>query len=146
MSIRIFRRLSWLLMAIIAIGVAMYFATPYLLFNPALSRLRLNPAIPLHFPILAIHGIIAGTALLIGPFQFLTPLRAKYPSVHRLIGRIYIVCVFIASIGAFFSASSRSLASLPRLASLHSISSGSIAFVKRIERFAGDKYLCIVFG
>ncbi len=104
MSIRIFRRLGWGLMAVAAIGVAIYFATPYLLFNPALSRLRLNPSIPLHFPILAIHGIIAGTALLIGPFQFLSPLRNRYPSVHRLIGRIYIVCVFIASIAAFFSA------------------------------------------
>lgn len=104
MSMHIFRRLSWGLMEIIAIGVAIYFATPYLLFNPALSRLRLNPSVSLHFPILAIHAGIAGAALLIGPFQFLTPLRAKYPSVHRLIGRIYIVCVFIASIAAFFSA------------------------------------------
>ena len=104
MSMRVFRRLSWGVMAILAIGVAIYFATPYLLFHPALSRLRLNPSIPLHFPILALHGGIAGTALLIGPFQFLTPLHAKYPSVHRLIGRIYIVCVFIASLAAFFSA------------------------------------------
>ncbi len=104
MSMSIFRRLGWGSMAIIAIGVAIYFATPYLLFNPALSRLRLNPSVSLHFPILATHAGMAGIALLIGPFQFLSPLRAKYPSVHHLIGRIYIVCVFIASIAAFFSA------------------------------------------
>ena len=104
MSMRIFRRLGWGSMAIIAIGVAIYFATPYLLFNPALSRLRLNPSVSLHFPILATHAGLAGIALLIGPFQFLTPLRDRYPSVHHLIGRIYIVCVFIGSIAAFFSA------------------------------------------
>ena len=104
MSISIFRRLGWGLMAIIAIGVAIYFATPYLLFNPALSRLRLNPSVSLHFPVLAIHAGLAGIALLIGPFQFLSPLRDRYPFVHHLIGRVYIVCVLIGSIAAFFSA------------------------------------------
>ncbi len=104
MSIQIVRRLGWGLMAIIAIGVAIYFATPYLLFNPALSRLRLNPSIPIHFSILAIHAGTAGIALLIGPFQFLTPLRDRYPSVHHLIGRIYIVCVFFGGIAAFLVA------------------------------------------
>lgn len=104
MSALVFRRFGWGLMAVLAIGVAAYFASPYLLFNPALSRLGLNPAIPIHFTILALHAGLAGLALLVGPFQFLSVVRARYPLVHRITGRVYVICVFVGSIAAFFSA------------------------------------------
>ncbi len=98
------RQLSWGLMALLAIAIAIIFAGPYLSFNPAVSRLGLNPAIPIHFVVLAIHAGASGIALLIGPFQFLTRLRTKYPIVHRTTGRAYLVCVLIGSVFAFFSA------------------------------------------
>lgn len=98
------RQLSWGLMAVLAIGIAIIFAGPYFSFNPAVSRLALNPAIPIHFTVLAIHAGSAGIALLIGPLQFLTPLRTRFPLVHRTIGRVYLICVLIGSVFAFFSA------------------------------------------
>jgi uncharacterized membrane protein len=98
------RQLGWGLMAFLAIGSAILFAGPYFSFNPAVSRLPLNPAIPIHFVVLAIHAGASGIALLIGPFQFLTRLRTRNPLVHRTTGRVYLICVLIGSVFAFFSA------------------------------------------
>ena len=98
------RQLGWGFMTVLAVGIAIIFAGPYLSFNPAVSRLGLNPAIPIHFVVLAMHAGASGIALLIGPFQFLTSLRTRNPLVHRTIGRTYLICVLIGSVFAFFSA------------------------------------------
>ncbi len=44
------------------------------------------------------------TALLIGPWQFVTSLRAKFPKLHRWSGRVYMIAVLIGGIGGFFIA------------------------------------------
>ena len=46
------------------------------------------------------HMLIAPIPLLIGPFQFIPSLRARYPKVHRHLGRIYVATCVIAGIGA----------------------------------------------
>ncbi len=46
------------------------------------------------------HMLIAPLALLTGALQFLPRLRAKYPKVHRYLGRIYVASCVIAGIGA----------------------------------------------
>jgi uncharacterized membrane protein len=97
-------RLTWSIMAVLALGTALYFAAPYLAFNPAVSRIPLNPPPAWHFTLLAIHAITGGLALLIGPIQFLSRLRTRYPAIHRIIGRIYMISVFIGSLAAFYSA------------------------------------------
>jgi uncharacterized membrane protein len=94
----------WIIMAVLALGVALYFAAPYLTFNPDVSRIPLNPAAAWHFTILAIHATTGGFALLIGPLQFLPRLRTRYPAVHRIIGRLYMISVVIGSLAAFYSA------------------------------------------
>ncbi len=49
-----------------------------------------NVAANRHFdPWIAVHAAGAATALLLGPWQFLRGLRARWPSVHRWIGRLY---------------------------------------------------------
>ncbi|MFS2153916.1 MULTISPECIES: DUF2306 domain-containing protein [unclassified Rhizobium] len=49
-----------------------------------------NVAANRHFdPWIAVHAAGAATALLLGPWQFLPGLRARWPSVHRWIGRLY---------------------------------------------------------
>jgi len=98
------RRIAWGLMAFLAIGIALAFAAPYLSFNPAVSKIPLNPAVTLHFPILVIHAVTGGLALLIGPFQFLDRLRMKRPMFHRLLGRVYLICILVGGIAALFSA------------------------------------------
>jgi uncharacterized membrane protein len=47
----------------------------------------------------AFHVLGAGLALLIGPFQFSSRLRARALSVHRWLGRTYLVAVLLGGIG-----------------------------------------------
>lgn len=49
-------------------------------------------------PWLLIPHILAGlTALLTGPLQFSTRLRRSQPQFHRILGRVYVISVFIAA-------------------------------------------------
>jgi len=43
------------------------------------------------------HGLAGACALLLGPMQFSDRLRQRYVKLHRIVGRIYIACVFIAA-------------------------------------------------
>ena len=43
------------------------------------------------------HGLAGACALLLGPLQFSDRLRRRYIKLHRIVGRIYIACVFIAA-------------------------------------------------
>jgi uncharacterized membrane protein len=51
-------------------------------------------------PLLTIHIVFGMIAILIGPFQFFQSIRKRYPRIHRLTGRIYLVSVLIAAIAA----------------------------------------------
>ncbi len=56
-------------------------------------------------PLLALsHMVIAPIALLIGPFQFISKLRARRPRLHRWMGRIYVAACLIAGVGALIIA------------------------------------------
>ena len=50
------------------------------------------------------HMLIAPVALLVGPFQFFSSLRARYPKVHRICGRIYVGACVISGLGALATA------------------------------------------
>jgi uncharacterized membrane protein len=43
------------------------------------------------------HGIPGAVALALGFFQFSSRLRQRYLPVHRIMGRIYVACVFISA-------------------------------------------------
>jgi uncharacterized membrane protein len=43
------------------------------------------------------HILMAISAILIGPFQFLSRIRNGYPKVHRILGRIYVVSALLGS-------------------------------------------------
>lgn len=43
-------------------------------------------------PWLPVHAAFATAALLIGPAQFASGLRARWPALHRWMGRTYIIC------------------------------------------------------
>jgi uncharacterized membrane protein len=96
--------IAWGLLTLFAIGIALFFAAPYATFNAAVSRIHLNPVVPLHFTMLALHAVTGGVALLVGPFQFLPRFRTRFPAIHRIIGRIYMICIVIGSILAGYSA------------------------------------------
>ncbi|PYX87557.1 MAG: hypothetical protein DMG68_11410 [Acidobacteria bacterium] len=43
------------------------------------------------------HAFFGGTAMLLGAFQFSSRLRARYVKLHRTLGYIYVVSVFISA-------------------------------------------------
>jgi hypothetical protein len=52
-------------------------------------------------PWLMVHVAGAATALLIGPLQFLSRLRAGFPTLHRWIGRTYVVSCMVGGAAGF---------------------------------------------
>lgn len=52
-------------------------------------------------PWLMIHVAGAATALLIGPLQFLSTVRSRFPALHRSIGRIYAVACLVGGAAGF---------------------------------------------
>lgn len=50
-----------------------------------------------------VSHIVGGlTATLLGPFQFLSSVRRKYPKVHQWIGRVYNFGILIGGLNAFY--------------------------------------------
>ncbi|WP_434440107.1 DUF2306 domain-containing protein [Lentzea sp. E54] len=95
---------SWGLTAVLAIGIAGYAVPPYLSGNPEASNVPVDPDVALHYLTLAVHALPGGLALIIGPFQFVSRLRARNPRLHRLLGRIYLISVVVASVASLFAA------------------------------------------
>jgi uncharacterized membrane protein len=83
---KILARPAWLLMTLLSVGVAAY-AYRYLpRSQPLPGNIGANPFAD---PFLYLHVAGAGTALLVGPFQFLGRLRERFPHAHRVMGRVY---------------------------------------------------------
>ncbi|MCW8876858.1 MAG: DUF2306 domain-containing protein [Kangiellaceae bacterium] len=80
-------------------GVAVYSAAlPFLdLAGPIHSRLASLP--PLYF---LAHAFGGAVALLLVPVQLFT--AAKNNSIHRLVGRLYVIAVLISTMGAYYLA------------------------------------------
>jgi uncharacterized membrane protein len=105
------------IIAVLAAGVALYSLRYY---GALADRwLDVDPkiqAVITQVPVQALtHMLIAPVALLLGPFQFFSRLRAKYPKIHRWSGRVYVAACVIAGIGGFvtsFSASGGPVAGL----------------------------------
>ncbi len=49
-----------------------------------------------------VHIIFGGIALLVGWMQFSQKWRSKRPDLHRLIGKIYVVCVMLSALAGIF--------------------------------------------
>ncbi|MEU1880919.1 DUF2306 domain-containing protein [Streptosporangium sp. NPDC020072] len=94
----------WGLMAVSAIGITAYAVPPYLSGNPADSSVPIDPNVALHYLSLAVHAVPGGLALIIGPLQFMTWPRVRRPGLHRVMGRVYMISVLIASGAAAFAA------------------------------------------
>ena len=48
------------------------------------------------------HGLAGACALLLGPIQFSDRLRLRFAKLHRVVGRFYVVGVFIAAPLGFY--------------------------------------------
>jgi uncharacterized membrane protein len=82
---------------ILAIGVAGY-AIAFLA-SDAVG----DPAFHAHFRSIvlapALHIITGAVALLVGPFQLSATARLRWPAIHRIVGRIYVIAVLLSSAG-----------------------------------------------
>jgi uncharacterized membrane protein len=91
----------WGLLAVLAIGVAAYFVPPYLTGS---SAVPIDKAIVGYYASLVVHALPAGLTLIIGPWQFVPRLRARFPRLHRVMGRVYLISVVAASMAAAYAA------------------------------------------
>ncbi|PYC76644.1 hypothetical protein C7C46_21950 [Streptomyces tateyamensis] len=48
-----------------------------------------------------LHIVFAGVALSVGPFQFVRAIRRRWPTLHRWIGRTYVLAIAVGSVAAF---------------------------------------------
>ena len=101
------KNLPWGIMAFLAVGVTIVALAPYITlnsenFNNATTRYATEST--LRYVGLFVHAFTGGLALLIGPFQFMDGFRKRKPSVHRWMGRIYLVSILIGGLSAFIIA------------------------------------------
>lgn len=77
---------------VLSVLIALSAAGPYAAFDPATAEatVGLQPDVSFHFPVLAVHALTAGLALLIGPWQFTRRVRRR-PRLHRTLGRVYLL-------------------------------------------------------
>ncbi|MEU7141487.1 DUF2306 domain-containing protein [Nocardia sp. NPDC046473] len=92
---------SWGLLTALAIGIAAFFVTPYLRGG---STVPIDRSIVGYYASLVVHAVPAGLALIIGPWQFVPQLRTRFPRLHRVAGRVYMVSVVAASAAASYAA------------------------------------------
>ncbi|GAA2525152.1 DUF2306 domain-containing protein [Winogradskya humida] len=91
----------WSLLALSATGITALFVPPYL---HGSSAVPIDRAIVGYYASLVIHALPAGLTLIIGPWQFIPKLRARFPRVHRVSGRVYLISVVAASAAAAYAA------------------------------------------
>ena len=102
------RRIGWAVVTVTSILVGAYavflVATGFAFVPDEVAGNRFPTTIGLRT-----HITASAIALLVGPFQFLRPLRRRFPMVHRTLGRIYVAACIIGGLAggsiALFSTS-----------------------------------------
>lgn len=86
------RQLRWMLpLALVCVAFVAFALPPYLTLDPSQSRLPgLREGFPLYYPLLVTHIFFGSVALLTGCVQVWPWFRQRYPSAHRMIGRVYV--------------------------------------------------------
>lgn len=85
------RRTGFLVLLVLCLGVAGYAVVVYG-FTPLGERLHpdMRTVFQAHPVGILTHVFAASLALLLGPFQFMSGLRARRPTLHRWSGRLYL--------------------------------------------------------
>ena len=85
---------AWGVIALLSVGVG-----GYALFHAATGFVHLPITNPMFDPWgLQTHVAASGVAMLLGAFQFLKPLRRKAPTLHRWMGRIYVLACVVGGL------------------------------------------------
>ncbi|MET0273284.1 MAG: DUF2306 domain-containing protein [Phenylobacterium sp.] len=95
------RTLSWWALALLSLAVAVFsyrVAFPHPFVSPDVAaNLAARPWLP-------IHAALASTALLLGPFQFVTRLRVRRPALHRTLGQVYVAACLLGGVAGLLLA------------------------------------------
>ena len=85
------RRGRVVVIVVLSMLIVLYASVPYLLLDPSIAREKvgLRAHVPWHFPLLVVHALTGGIALLVGPWQFVRRVR-RLPRVHRYLGRVFL--------------------------------------------------------
>lgn len=97
------RRLGWVGMVLLALFVTMY-SLPYLSGDPDTFFEPQRLTYLAHLTPLMLHVAGAVVALSLGPWQFVRRLRSRWPRVHRMVGRVYVVAVLATGVGGLMLA------------------------------------------
>lgn len=89
------RRVPWSLWAVLSVGVALFSYRYVVGIGPFPEEITGNL---FAFPWLSIHAAAASTALLVAPLQFIARLRKRFPRIHRITGRLYVVACVIGGL------------------------------------------------
>ena len=97
------RRLGWVVMVLLGLVITGY-ALPYLSGNPDTFFEQQRLTYVAHLTPLMLHVAGAVVALSLGPWQFVSRLRYRWPRVHRVVGRVYVVAVLATGVGGLMLA------------------------------------------
>jgi hypothetical protein len=100
---KISNRIGWGLMTFLSIGIVLY-ATKYFSFNPDVFFPQQRQVYIAHQIGIIAHITGGVLALGLGPFQFLTKLRTRWPKVHRWMGRFYLVGILLGGTAGLYMA------------------------------------------
>ena len=97
------RRVGWVAMVLLGLFITSY-AAPYLSGNPDTFFEEQRLTYMAHLTPLMLHVAGAAVALSLGPWQFVRRLRSRWPHVHRVVGRVYVVAVLATGVGGLMLA------------------------------------------
>ncbi|CAM3216186.1 DUF2306 domain-containing protein [Paenibacillus lupini] len=86
---------SWWILFLLSVAIMLPFVIPYLSLNPASSRIVISSR-ALQYPALVIHIILALLAMTTGFLQFHKTLRKNKPSLHVLLGKVYVSSILLS--------------------------------------------------
>jgi uncharacterized membrane protein len=92
------KRFGWLVMALLALGVASY-AVAVLAMDHVRSHFVVSLFARAPLPVI-LHLVGGATALVCGALQFNTRLRQRHRKVHRVLGRIYVLAIAASGMAA----------------------------------------------
>ncbi|MEP6611981.1 MAG: DUF2306 domain-containing protein [Mucilaginibacter sp.] len=102
------KNLPWIPFALFAVAIGLYPLIYYFVDMNNQGLLQSKPVELKHNPIwhtvFYLHISFGGLALLTGWTQFSKKLRGRYLSAHRLVGKIYVLSVFISSCAGLYIA------------------------------------------
>lgn len=91
------KRIAWVLITLASLTIVLV-VSRYLTLDPEVFFPEQRATYLAHLSILVTHVAGAMVALAIGPFMFLRRLRARWPAIHRGLGRVYLLGVLAGGV------------------------------------------------